>query len=121
MATSRRIKSANINLRDELAFIINKELEIPGALITVLRVESAADLKSLKAYITVMPEKYKNKAIKALEKLKSEIRRQLASRVKIKYIPMITFLGDQGYENFVQVERIVTKLHGGKNIRKKNN
>jgi len=54
--TNYRLKSADINLRDEIALIIRKEFDF-AALVTVVKVVTAGDFRNIKAYISVMPAK----------------------------------------------------------------
>ncbi|MEA3273540.1 MAG: 30S ribosome-binding factor RbfA [Patescibacteria group bacterium] len=113
-----RLKSANINLRDELATIINQEFKF-SALVTVIKIETSGDFKNIKAYLSVMPTEETQKVTKVLQKAVYEISRQLAQRVRIKYIPRIHFFYDQGGKNAVEVEKIIAKLHEEKKISKK--
>ncbi len=112
-----RLKSANINLRDELAAIIREEFDF-ASLVTVIKIETAGDFKSIKSYLSVMPAKDFQKVAKILNKSANRIGYQLAQRVRIKYIPKISFFRDQGGLNSVKVEKIIAKLHGKKEISK---
>ena len=113
-----RLKSANINLRDELATIINQEFKF-SALVTVIKVETSGDFRNIKVYLSVMPVEETRKTIKTLKKAVHKISQQLAQRVKIKYIPRIHFFYDQGGKNAIEVEKIIAKLHEKKEIPKK--
>ncbi|MBD3244873.1 MAG: 30S ribosome-binding factor RbfA [Candidatus Moranbacteria bacterium] len=107
----QRIKSANINLRDEIATIINKLNEDSNTLITVTSVNVSNDLKHMKVKISVMPEKKLVKTLKFLQKNVFAISDELSKKVKMKYIPKIKFILDKGYSNFVQVQDIISKLN----------
>jgi ribosome-binding factor A len=114
MEVSRRIKSANINLRDEIASIINREIDTNDFLMTVTRVDTAKDLKSLKVFISVLPKNKAQKALKILKKSTYEIKNQLAKKVKMKYIPKINFFSDEGYANYLAIEKTIKKLKSEK-------
>jgi len=101
-----RLKGANINLRDELATIINQEFKF-SALVTVIKIETSGDFKNIKAYLSIMPIKKASGVIKTLQKVAYVISQQLAQKVRIKYIPKIHFLYDQGEKNAIEVEKII--------------
>ncbi|MBD3238802.1 MAG: hypothetical protein GF332_04155 [Candidatus Moranbacteria bacterium] len=107
---SYRQKSANINLRDELASIINQELDMQEMFLTVTQAQISKDLKYLNVNISVMPEEKLPKALQILTKNVSLLAQKLAQKVKIKHIPRIKFLSDQGHDNMLQVQEILKKL-----------
>jgi ribosome-binding factor A len=115
--TNYRLKSADINLRDEIALIIRKEFDF-AALVTVVKVVTAGDFRNIKAYISVMPAKDFKKVATTLKKSASRISYQLAQRVRIKYIPRILFFRDEGGVNSRKVEKIIAKFHDEKSIPK---
>jgi ribosome-binding factor A len=107
---NQRIKSANINLRDEIAAIINRELEFNDVLVTVTSAEISKDLKNLKVYISVLPQEKLQSVLKELRKNIFHLSKNLNKKIKIKQMPKIKFFKDEGHANYLQIEDIITAL-----------
>jgi ribosome-binding factor A len=116
----RRIKSANLNLRDELSEVVRREMEFPDILVTITRVEASADLRSLLVFVSTMPEEALKKTLRTLRRNIFMIKGALVRRVKIKYIPKISFRPDEGSQNYAAVEQIIGELKNEKSVSSKN-
>ncbi|MBD3299844.1 MAG: hypothetical protein GF347_00650 [Candidatus Moranbacteria bacterium] len=101
-----RIKSAHINLRDELATIINQAGYFDEILVTITDLQVSNDLKFIKIFVSSMPENKIGRVLKILRKNRFEIIRELSKRVKMKFIPHINFYLDEGYKNYMEVEKL---------------
>lgn len=94
------MKNTMINgeVQKELSNIIRGELKDPRiALMTsVVAVEVAPDLKTCKAYISVLgDEKAQENTMKGLNSAVGYIRRELARRLNLRNTPEISFVMDQ--------------------------
>ncbi|MBE5855286.1 MAG: 30S ribosome-binding factor RbfA [Lachnospiraceae bacterium] len=94
------IKNTRINgeVQRVLAEIIRGEIKDPriSPLTSVVEVEVAPDLKTCKAWISVLGNEEQGKAtIEGLKSAAGFIRRQLAKEINLRNTPEITFVLDQ--------------------------
>ena len=97
------IKNTRINgeVQKELSTIIRNEIKDPRIhpMTSVMAVEVAPDLKTCKAYISVLGEKEAKEAtIKGLKSAEGYIRRQLAHNMNLRNTPEIRFILDESIE-----------------------
>ena len=93
------IKNTRINgeVQKELSTIIRNEIKDPRIhpMTSVMAVEVAPDLKTCRAYISVLGEKEAKEAtIKGLNSAEGYIRRQLARNLNLRNTPEIRFILD---------------------------
>lgn len=93
------IKNTRINgeVMKELAEIIRSEIKDPriAEFTSVVAVEVAPDLKTMKAWISVLGDAEKlDKTIEGLKSAEGFIRRELAHRINLRNTPEITFIAD---------------------------
>ena len=115
------IKNTRINemVREELASIIRGGLKDPrvNAMTTVTAVEVAPDLKTAKAYISVLgDEKSLADTLKGLKNAEGYIRHCLAETVNLRNTPHITFIGDQSIEYGVRMSHLIDSVIGKDNM-----
>lgn len=100
-----------MEVQREISEIIRTEIKDPrvsGAMLTVIAVEVAPDLKHCKAYISVLGSPEASQA--ALEGLKSAmgyIRKELARRVNLRNTPEIQFILDQSIAYGVTMSKLI--------------
>ena len=105
------IKNIRINaeVQRELSNIIRREVKDPRIhpMTSVVSVEVAPDLKTCKAYISVLgtEEEAKN-TLAGLKSGVGYIRNQLAKAVNLRNTPEITFILDQSIEYGVNMSRL---------------
>lgn len=111
------VKNTRVNgeVQRVLAEIIRGELKDPrvGPLTSVVAVEVAPDLKSCKAWISVLGDDDERAA--ALEGLKSAegfIKRKLAQTINLRNTPDITFVMDRSIEYGVNMSRKISEIVG---------
>lgn len=111
------VKNTRVNgeVQRVLAEIIRGELKDPrvGPLTSVVAVEVAPDLKSCKAWISVLGDDDARAA--ALEGLKSAegfIKRKLAQTINLRNTPDITFVMDRSIEYGVNMSRKISEIVG---------
>ena len=97
------IKNIRINseVHRELSNIIRSEIKDPriNPMTSVVDVEVAPDLKSCKAYISVLGDEESQKAtLEGLRSAEGYIRRQLAKNINLRNTPEIKFIMDQSIE-----------------------
>lgn len=109
------IKNTRINseVQRELSMIINQEIKDPRihSLTSVVGVEVAPDLKSCKAYISVLgDEQDQADTLEGLTSAMGYIRRELAHRINLRNTPEIRFIMDQSIEYGVTMSAKINEL-----------
>lgn len=103
-----RILRVNSYIQKELARIIGEEIEMPeGSLVTVTGVETAADLKQAKVWVSVWPEEKVSEVFKILSAEAINLQRQLNKRMRTKSVPNLIFKFDLGQEATEKINRII--------------
>ena len=114
------IKNTRINgeVQKELSNIIRSEIKDPriNPMTSVVAVEVAPDLKTCKAYISVLGDEESQKnTLAGLKSAEGYIRRELARTVNLRNTPEIRFILDQSIEYAVNMSKLiddVTKKDG---------
>ena len=97
----------------ELSIIIRQEIKDPRIhmMTSVTAAEVAPDLKTCKAYISVLgDEEAKKNTIAGLRSAESYIRRQLAKTVNLRNTPEIRFILDESIEYGVTMSRLIDEV-----------
>ena len=106
------IKNTRINgeVQKELSVIIQNEIKDPriAPMTSVVAVEVAPDLKTCKAYISVLGnEEAAQNTLVGLKSAEGYIRRQLARTVNLRNTPEIRFILDQSIEYGVTMTKLI--------------
>ena len=100
------IKNTRINgeVQKELSNIIRGEIKDPriNPLTSVVAVEVAPDLKTCKAYISVLGDEKSQQ-----DTIKGYIRTMLAKSINLRNTPQITFILDQSIEYGVKMSKMI--------------
>lgn len=112
------LKSTRINgeVQRVLAEIIRGEIKDPriSPLTSVVAVEVAPDLKTCKAWISVLgDDKAREDTYKGLKSAEGYIRNQLAKTVNLRNTPEITFIMDQSIEYGVNMSKKIDEVMKG--------
>ena len=110
------IKNIRINeeVMRELSNIIRGEIKDPriNPMTSVVAVEVAPDLKTAKAYISVLgDEKSQQDTIAGLRSAEGFIRRSLAKSVNLRNTPEIKFVLDQSIEYGAHMSRLIDEVN----------
>ena len=106
------IKNTRINgeVQKELSTIIRNEVKDPRIhpMTSVMAVEVAPDLKTCKAFISVLGNKEaKDATIQGLNKAEGYISRQLAKNLNLRHTPEIRFILDESIEYGVNMSKLI--------------
>ena len=106
------IKNTRINgeVQKELSSIIRGEIKDPRIhqMTSVMAVEVAPDLKTCKAYISVLGnQEAKEATIRGLNSAEGYIRRQLARNLNLRNTPEIRFILDESIEYGVNMSKLI--------------
>ena len=106
------IKNTRVNgeVQRELSNIIRGGIKDPrvAPMTSVVAVEVAPDLKTCKAYISVLgDEKAQEDTIKGLQSAEGYIRREMARKLNIRNTPEIKFVMDQSIAYGVAMSKMI--------------
>ena len=109
------VKNTRINgeVLKELSKIIRSEIKDPriNPMTSVVSVEVAPDLKTCKAYISVLgDEKSQQDTIAGLKSAEGYIRRELARTVNLRNTPEIKFILDQSIEYGINMSKLIDEV-----------
>ncbi len=97
----------------ELSNIIRGDIKDPriNPLTSVVAVEVAPDLKTCKAYISVLgDEKSQRDTLAGLKNAEGYIRRELARNINLRNTPEIKFILDQSIEYGVNMSKMINDV-----------
>lgn len=111
------IKNTRINgeVMRELSNIIRGEIKDPRIhpLTSVVAVEVAPDLKTCKAYISILgDEEAQEDTMKGLKSAEGYIRTKLAKNINLRNTPEIRFILDQSIEYGVNMSKKIDEVNG---------
>lgn len=109
------IKNIRINgeVQKELSRIIRDEVKDPRIhpMTSVMAVEVAPDLKTCKAFVSVLgSEEQAKDTLAGLKQAEGFIRRELARTVNLRNTPQLRFILDQSTEYGVAMSRLIDEL-----------
>jgi ribosome-binding factor A len=93
--------------------LIRNEAKIPtinSKLITVTEVRMTPDLKTARVYVIPLGGGDIKEAVKILTEYSHLVRRALSKRLDIKFLPKLTFVGDNSFEYAEKIEKIIKKI-----------
>ena len=93
-----------IFLRDE-AKVPNLETKN----ITVTEVRMSPDLKNARAYVLPLGGKNVDKTVNILTEFSYLVRKALAKKLDIKFLPRVSFIGDKSFDYAEKIEKLINK------------
>ena len=119
------IKNTRINgeVQKELSRIIQNEIKDPriAPMTSVVAVEVAPDLKTCKAYISVLgDERAAEDTLAGLKSAEGYVRRQIAHSVNLRNTPEIRFILDQSIEYGVNMSKLIDEVVGTESEKEEN-
>jgi ribosome-binding factor A len=111
MNITRRQKRVGSLIKEELSRLLLEEIQdASSCLITVTRVEMTSDLRTAHIYVSVFGSEKKETILELLEVRKGHLRKSIASRVKLKYNPMLIFSLDPLTEYEERIDSALKKI-----------
>ena len=116
-----RYQKVSEALKREISNIVHDEIrDARLGFVTIMRVDLTEDLRYARVYFSVFGEEKEKKAtLEALRKANSFIRYLVGQRVKLRFVPEITFKLDRSVEYNIRIEQELDKIKE-QNERKKN-
>ena len=112
----KRTERVGDQIQLEIADILSRRMRDPRVgFVTITSVDVTADLKQAWVYVTVLQEgEQGNEAIATLARATGFIRRELGRRLKLRYVPELTFVRDPSVDQVRRVMSLLDELHGEK-------
>lgn len=117
MANNVRIAKINAEIQRSVSNIINNTLnnpELENVIISVTKVDTAADLFVSKIYISVLGDnKLHERVMAILDNAKGFIRRELAHDIDLRTVPDLVFVEDNSQEYSENINRLIKQINKG--------
>lgn len=111
MNSSRRQKRVASLIKEEVSRLFIEEIQSSfSGLITVTRVEMTGDLKTAHIYLSIYGGEQEEAILELLDKKKGFLRKSIASKVKLKYNPMLIFSTDPSPEYQSRIDRLLDEM-----------
>ena len=111
MSESRRQKRVSSLIKEELSRLFIELIQgYFSGLITITRIEMSKDLKMAYVYLSLFGFEDNDKVLEFLEKKKGFLRKSIASKIKLKYNPMLLFSLDRIPEYEERIDKIIEDL-----------
>ena len=81
--------------------------EKTGSIITVTRIASSKNLKSVKIFISVFPESKEKEVLGILKGKTGELRRYICSQIKMKFLPFFEIAIDNEEKAKQKIDKIL--------------
>jgi ribosome-binding factor A len=82
--------------------------------ITVTEVRMSPDLKNARVYVIPLGGKDLDKVVNLLTDFSFLVRKALAKKIHMKYLPKISFTSDKSFDYAEKIEKLIKKTHGYK-------
>ena len=79
--------------------------------ITVTEVRMSPDLKNAKAYVIPLGGKDSDKIVDLLTNFSHIVRKALAKKIHMKFLPKISFISDKSFDYAEKIEKLIKKTH----------
>ncbi|NIM59927.1 MAG: 30S ribosome-binding factor RbfA [Candidatus Aminicenantes bacterium] len=110
MPTRRQKRVASL-IKEELSRLLVEEIQDSSSgLITITGVEMSPDLKTAHIYLSIFGAEQKEIILELLDKKKGYLRKSIASRVKLKYNPLLIFSFDQSPEYEAKIDKLLENI-----------
>jgi ribosome-binding factor A len=111
MNTTRRQKKVASLIKEEISRLLIEGIQnSTSGLITVTRVEMTSDLKTAHVYLSTFGYKEKEKILDLLNRKTGYMRKSIASKVKLKYNPLLFFSYDPGPDYETKIDKLIESI-----------
>ena len=106
-----RKDKVNNQIRKEISEIIREQIDNPSlGMISIMRAETSADLRSCKVFFSVFPDSNTEAAYKTLLDMKGFIKKLLGANLRVKFLPDIEFVPDDSIKYSVDIYEKIERL-----------
>ena len=106
-----RISQVNELMKQELANIVMREIEIPdGTVLTITRVEATPNLQQARVYISVVPDEQGKEVVKILQRNIYSIQQLVNERLHMRPVPRIQWTLETSAIQTQRVEQLLDQI-----------
>jgi len=109
---SNRIGRINDEIQRELAAQF-RNLKDPrvsqGGMVSITRVDTTADLRYAKVYVSVLDKSQEKDVLKGLKSASGFLRRELGHALQLRYTPELQFLGDDSIQHGAHILELLRR------------
>jgi ribosome-binding factor A len=107
-----RVSRVGEQIKKELSQIVQRELKDPRiGFVTVTAVEMSGDLQQAKVYVSIFGQtEEKEQTLIALEKAKGYMRSEIGKRIRLRYIPELSFVSDESLEHSEHINKLLSDV-----------
>ena len=113
MKNNTRISRIKDEIMKEISQIIRSEVKDPriGTMTSVIRVDTTADLKYCKVFVSVLGnDEEKQSVMKGLKNASGFIRHLIAERVNLRFTPELQFKLDESTEYAIHMNQLIEQV-----------
>jgi len=111
MNVTRRQKRVASLIKEELSRLLIEGIQDSSSgLITITRIEMTHDLKTAHIYLSFFGSEQQEAILELLQNKKGYLRKSIASKVKLKYNPMLIFSFDQNPEYEKKIDKLLEDI-----------
>jgi ribosome-binding factor A len=115
MAEVKRSARVGERIREEIAWLLAREVRDPGASGAIVsRVEVTDDLKTARVYVRTLDGKAIAETLAALKRAQAMLRRQVTTRVGLRFAPELRFFYDDRQDAVTRIEELLEEVKRGK-------
>ncbi len=110
---SRRAERVSNLIRQEISVLLQEQVNDPRlrSLISVTKVSTSDDLKNSKVFVSVLGDSTtKDEVLQGFGAASGFLRRELASRVRLKQIPELKFQFDDSIEYGTRILKLIEQV-----------
>lgn len=109
----KRTDRVSDQIRMEIADILMRKVKDPRVgFVTVTAVDVTADLKQAWVYVTVLQQgAQETETLEALSRAEGFIRGELGRRLKLRYVPTLTFAKDTSVDRVTRVMNLLDQVN----------
>lgn len=106
---TRRTERTNELIKREISKLLEREVNDPrlSGLISVTEVSISVDLKHAKVFVSVLTEDNKKEVLEGFNTASGFLRRELASHLKMRYTPQLSFHYDDSIERGTRLLKLI--------------
>lgn len=109
---SYRIEKVENLIKQEISIIFLHKLRDPAfGFITITNVKVSPDLRIAKVYISVLEKEKRETVLDKVTSVSGYIRSELASRIRIRFVPELKFFIDDTLDYVEKIESLIKKIH----------
>ena len=109
---SHRIEKVEHLIKEEISLIFLRKLQDPAfGLLTITNVKLSSDLRIAKVYISVFEKEKREFVLEKISSVTGYIRSELASKIRIRFIPELRFYIDDTLDYVEKIENLIKKIH----------